>query len=326
MTRSSVPCGCKTGRQTPEALLEPGAATVHGSPGRQFRPPQRRSRPAERFAARRGLWRWALAVASERGRHPAGIGVRGGAALTSRWYDVGGLLLHARVAPGPGSDSPAAVLVHGVIVSSRYLLPAGVELASHFPVIVPDLPGYGLSAGGPAAPTVASLADAAIDCAGAAGHDRINLVGNSFGAQVAVAAAVRHPARVERLVLVGPTVDPDARSLVAQYLRWQRCAADEHLSVLPLMARDLADVGPRRALRLLRVMLDDRIEDRLPQVRCPTLVVRGGRDRVAPDGWARRVAALVPNGRLAVLPGYAHMPHFSGPLALVPLVREFLSE
>jgi hypothetical protein len=40
--------------------------------------------------------------------------------------------------------------------------------------------------------------------------------------------------------------------------------------VLPIMARDVVDVGLRQAARLLGVMLADRLEDRLPQVRCPT--------------------------------------------------------
>jgi 2-hydroxy-6-oxonona-2,4-dienedioate hydrolase len=264
-------------------------------------------------------------VAGERRERPAGIRVPGVAALTSRWYEVDGVRLHARVATGPGDTGTAVVLVHGVLVSGRYLLPAAVELARDFPVLVPDLPGYGLSAAPRATPTVASLADAVIGCSRAAGYERVSLVGNSFGAQVAAAAAARHPDRVERLVLLAPTIDPEARSLAAQYLRWQRCLPDEHLSVLPLMARDVADIGLVRATRLLRVMLHDRLEDRLAQVRCPTLVVRGGRDRVVPERWARHAASLVPDGRLAVMPGYAHMPHYSGPLALMPMLREFLA-
>jgi hypothetical protein len=35
--------------------------------------------------------------------------------------------------------------------------------------------------------------------------------------------------------------------------------------------------------------------------------------------------SVVPDGRLAVMPGYAHMPHYSGPLALMPMLREFLA-
>ncbi|UQA91182.1 alpha/beta fold hydrolase [Streptomyces halobius] len=48
------------------------------------------------------------------------------------------------------------------------------------------------------------------------------LLGGSFGCQVAVVAAARHPDRIAGLVLVGPTVDPAARSFVRQLLRWQQ--------------------------------------------------------------------------------------------------------
>lgn len=237
---------------------------------------------------------------------------------------VAGRTVHAR-AGGPAIGGPSAVvLVHGVIVSSRYLMPLGVELAHDRSVLIPDLPGYGLSDPAGRPPTLSSLADAVIACAGAAGHRRVALVGNSFGAQVAVEAAVRHPLCVERVALLGPTVDAAARSLLRQYIRWQRNAPDEHLSVLPIMARDLIDVGPRAAARLLRVMLADAIEDRLPAVGCPALVLRGGRDRVVPAGWAERVARALPRGELAVLPGYAHMAHYSGPLAVAPVLRRFL--
>jgi len=216
------------------------------------------------------------------------------------------------------------VLVHGVIVSSRYLMPLGVELADDAPVLIPDLPGYGLSRGPGGAPTLAALADAVMACARVAGHDRVVLVGNSFGAQVVVEAALRHPERVARIILLGPTVDPKARTLLAQAIRWLRNAPDEHLSVLPIMLRDLIDIGPARAARLLRVMLADRIERKLGDVTCPALIVRGGRDRVVPAEWADRAARLVPLGELAVVEGYAHMAHYSGPLAMAPVIRRFV--
>jgi 2-hydroxy-6-oxonona-2,4-dienedioate hydrolase len=283
-----------------------------------------RFRPGERFAVRRGLTRWALTAAVERRGAPVALAVRGGAALTTRALVADGVRLRVRAGGPPGSGATPALLVHGLIVSGRYLTPLGVELAGERPVLVPDLPGHGLSEPGPRHPTLAALADAVIACATAAGHERVALVANSFGAQVSVEAALRHPERVERLVLLGPTVDPAARSLPAQYARWQRCAPDEHLSVLPVMARDLFDLGPLRAIRLVRVMLDDTIEDKLPRVRCPALVVRGGRDRVCPTAWSERVAELLPRGRLAVIPGYAHMAHYSGVLAAAPVIRRFL--
>ena len=282
-------------------------------------PPRRRS--GEGFAVRQGMWRLALRLALERRSVPGQTGP-----LVGRWYETAHGRLFARVAAGGGSSASAPVLlVHGVIVSSRYLVPLAVELSRRFPVVVPDLPGSGLSERPASPPTLAGLADAAMACARAAGHDRVALVGNSFGAQVAVEAAIRHPARVERLVLLDPTTDPAARELTRQYVRWQRNAPDEHLSVVPVMARDVVDAGPRHAAHLLRLMLSDRIDAKLPLVRAPTLVVRGGRDRVVPAGWARAAAALLPHGRLTVLPGYAHMPHWSGPLALAPVLGDFLA-
>jgi 2-hydroxy-6-oxonona-2,4-dienedioate hydrolase len=270
------------------------------------------------------MTRWALRIAGERRAEPAGIALRGGPALASRRYAVEGRRMHVRASVAPRPRTTPVVLVHGVIVSSRYLLPTAVELAADFTVVVPDLPGYGFSDPEPTAPTVATLADTVIDAALAAGHPRVSLVGNSFGAQIAVEAALRHPDRVERIALLGPTVDPAARSVLRQYARWQRNAPDEHLSSIPVMARDLVDVGFRRAARLLRVMVADPIEDKLPQVRCAALVVRGGRDRVVPMRWARRAADLLPRGELVVVPGYAHMAHYSGPLAVVSVLRPFL--
>ena len=264
-------------------------------------------------------------MALERSHAPTGIALRAGPALESRWFTAGGRRLHARASDGPGVPGRTpVVLVHGVIVSSRYLLPTAVELAADFPVLVPDLPGYGLSEPARRAATLETLADSVIACALAAGHDRVALVGNSFGAQVAVEAALRHPDRVARVALLGPTVDPRASNVIRQYVRWQRNAPDEHLSCVPVMARDLADVGLRRAAHLLRIMVDDPIEDKLPQVACPALVVRGGRDRVVPTAWALEVTRRLPRAELAVVPGYAHMAHYSGALAVAAVLRPFL--
>lgn len=91
------------------------------------------------------------------------------------------------------------------------------------------------------------------------------------------------------------------------------------------MARDVVDAGVPHAVRLLRVMLHDRIEERLPGVHQPTLVVCGERDRIVPQRWAQEVVRLLPDGRLVVLAGQAHMPHWSGPVDLVTHVRAFLA-
>jgi pimeloyl-ACP methyl ester carboxylesterase len=274
----------------------------------------------EGFAVRPEQWRFALRASFETRRQPARLG----RVQTRRLHAPSGPLW-ARASAAGTPDGLGVVLVHGVIVSSRYLMPLADELAARFPVLVPDLPGYGLNVPPPSPPSLAELADAVAAAARDAGHRRLAIVGNSFGAQIAIEAALRHPDMVERLALIDLSTDPSARSFPRQFLRWARCGVDEHLSILPVMARDLIDLGPRQAIHLLRVMMRDRPEQKLGAVRQPTLVVRGGRDRLVSAAWAAETTGLLPRGRLVTIPGYAHMPHWSGALALAPILRDFLA-
>src|SRR3712207_1958192 len=62
----------------------------------------------------------------------------------SRWTDVAGLATHHRERQHPAVGVPV-VLLHGLAVSHRYLMPTARALAPRHPVLVPDLPGFGLS-------------------------------------------------------------------------------------------------------------------------------------------------------------------------------------
>jgi len=66
------------------------------------------------------------------------------------------------------------------------------------------------------------------------------------------------------------------------------------------------------------------LEPWLPRVKVPALVIRGERDRIAPMWWVDRVAALLPQGRAAVIPEAAHVPNYSHPKRLAALVRAFV--
>src|SRR5688500_11764977 len=66
--------------------------------------------------------------------------------LESRWLRINGTRMHARISvePVPPGRSPV-VLVHGLGMSSRHMLPIAEWLALDFPVHAPDLPGFGRS-------------------------------------------------------------------------------------------------------------------------------------------------------------------------------------
>jgi pimeloyl-ACP methyl ester carboxylesterase len=132
-------------------------------------------------------------------------------AAGSLWTRVDGRRFHARhVGPEVATASPV-VCVHGVGVSSRYMVATMAELASTFDVYAIDLPGFGLTDRPPEVLDVVGLADALAGWIQAAGVGRPALLANSVGCQIAVDCALRYPDRVSRMVLVGPTIDPIAR-------------------------------------------------------------------------------------------------------------------
>lgn len=223
---------------------------------------------------------------------------------------------------GGPSEGPPLVLVHGLGVSGRYLVPVAEELARSRRVFLPDLPGFGRSAPPRDVLDVPGLRRALVAWLDSAGIERTPLLANSLGCQLVVDLAVAAPERVEALVLVGPTVDPAARSLARQALRLVSTAPFETLPLDALVVAEYAS-RPLRTLRTARLMLRDRIEDKLPLVRAPVLVVRGEHDRIAPRAWATEAARLA-GGRLEVLPG-GHALNFTRPVELAALTLSFLS-
>jgi pimeloyl-ACP methyl ester carboxylesterase len=202
------------------------------------------------------------------------------------------------------------VLVHGLGVGARYLRPLEAELGpgTRVPELREPLPIADLAL---------RLADE-FDGPGA-------VVANSMGCQVAAELAVRRPELVESLVLVGPTVDPQAHSVSRYVVRLLVDAWYEPPSLTAIVVRDYLAMGPLDVLRQARHALAHRLEAVLPLVHQPAVVVRGAHDPLCPAEWAREAASLLPNGRLLTIAGAAHAAHYSHPREVARLVRE-LSE
>jgi 2-hydroxy-6-oxonona-2,4-dienedioate hydrolase len=218
------------------------------------------------------------------------------------------------------------VLVHGYGVSGTYMLPLARSLASSFSVFAPDLPGYGRSQRPRTPLGIAELAAALAGWLDAAGLQRPAFVANSMGCQVVTELAVRLPDRVGPMVLVGPTVDPHRRVARHQLLGGLRDARRERWSLLALAARDDAVFGVGALLATARSALADRIEERLPLISQPTVVVRGENDGFVGQAWAERAVALLPDSRLVVVRSEPHAVHFTRPDIVARIVHELLVE
>lgn len=127
----------------------------------------------------------------------------------------------------------------------------------------------------------------------ASGADRAVLCGSGFGAMVALHVAANYPERVAALVLT------TASRLVD---RQRRGIADAAYGLLPV-SRVQQLRGPQR--RVLELLDQVRTVDWTPfagRVRTPALVVLGERDAIN-RGPSRRLAAVLPNSELDVVPG-----------------------
>jgi len=122
-----------------------------------------------------------------------------GITLRRVWTDTPIGRIHARVGGG-ALDGPPVVLVHGMVISSRYMVPTALELATLCPVYAVDLPGYGDSVKPLAILGLPELADTLAAWMDAMRFPAAHLVANSFGCQVLAEFALRHDHRVDRLV------------------------------------------------------------------------------------------------------------------------------
>ncbi|MGQ7298108.1 alpha/beta fold hydrolase [Quadrisphaera sp. KR29] len=225
------------------------------------------------------------------------------------------------------------VLVHGIGSSGAYFRRLVPELAGRWRVLAPDLPGHGRSPRPPRphrargrrggllrpVPTLADHADALHALLEAEGARGAVVVGHSMGSQVAVELAVRHPGAASRLVLVTPTVDASARSVLVQVGCMLRSLVREPPSVLPVQVASVLACGPLAYLRTIGPVLAHRVEDRLPGVGVPVTVVHGQSDPLCSAEWSAHLAAAAPRGRLVVVPG-CHVLQWSHPAQLAAAV------
>jgi len=235
---------------------------------------------------------------------------------------VEGWRLHSRSSPRAGGTP--FVLIHGLIISSLYMIPLAECLAKTAEVHALDLPGFGRSEGSARAPSVPASAEALAQWLDAAGIERCHLVANSLGCQICVDFAARFPRRVATLTLIGPTIDPAAHAIPRQALRLAAELLHEPVRLWLNHLIDFLRAGPRRVWTMIREMFADRIASKLPRVAARTLVLRGERDPIAPESWAMEAARLLPDGHHLTLPRAGHCVHYSHPAETARAILAFI--
>ncbi|MEU6352954.1 alpha/beta hydrolase [Streptomyces sp. NPDC047072] len=234
-----------------------------------------------------------------------------------------------------GTDRPGTrplVLLHGggntVGLSFAAVLPT---LAADRLVVAPELQGHGRTADIDRPLTVPLLASDVIALLDELGIEQADLFGFSLGGLTALEVAVRHPERVGRLVTAAApyTQDgfhedvrvPDYSSPRLPTPADFQEMADAYAAVAPdpgHFQEFLAKVS-EAAHAPLPWTADD-----LRGLRAPTLVLVGDNDFVTVE-HAAEMHRLIPDSRLAVLPGTTHLTLMRRTSLVLPLLGEFLA-
>jgi pimeloyl-ACP methyl ester carboxylesterase len=214
-----------------------------------------------------------------------------------------------------GSGEATYLLIHGIGVSSRSferLIPLTSLRAR---VVAVDLPGFGRAPKPGHAMTVEDFAasvSAVIDDLQLTG---CVVVGHSMGTQVATRLALVRPDAVSALALIGPVMDPRDRSPLRPAVLLGRDTVGESVRANWLVLSDYVRCGIRWYLSVLPSMIAYRIEDDLPQLNCPVLVIRGERDPIARADWVTTLSETAPIGAGRTVRGARHLAMHAKPEA-----------
>ena len=266
---------------------------------------------------------------------------------------VDGCRLHWVDCKGIEPNGPPLVLLHGLSDSYSSWMHLIPRLAQDRRVLVPDLPGHGLSARPDASYELKWYAHMMARWLELRGLESVDVVGHSFGGGVALMMLPECRRRIRRLILVSsgglgreisfllrlasipylverfgqPFMGPATRlglmatgSAFSQKDGAERSAMNARGGSARAFARTVRDIIDWRGQR--RSFLERPPDLALP----PIAVFWGDRDAVIPISHARTLAQSMDGVRLTVFDGCGHYPHHQQPEAFVRAVGSFLGD
>lgn len=259
-------------------------------------------------------------------------------------------------------DTRTILVIHGFRGDHHGLLRVVDELPE-MRIIMPDLPGFGSSGAFASGPHSVEHYGSFITHFMAALHlgaDTV-LLGHSFGSVVAAHFVATHPGAVTPLVLINPIASPAlegpkgimTKLAVLYYRLAARLPRALGLALLrsPLIVRVMSEAMAKTSDKELRgfihgqhhayfsafanresllesftASVSSHVGEVAEKLTLPVLLVAGEKDEIATLPDQHRLAALLPNGTLNVIPGVGHLIHYETPAPAAGFIRNFLKD
>lgn len=248
-----------------------------------------------------------------------------------------------------GAGNPL-YLLHGWALNSRVWDPILDRLQQHWRVITVDLPGHGKS------PPLAApdyTIDAITDEIATVMEQGARVVGWSLGGMVALNLACRYPHLVKQLVLVASSpqfacsddwpcavdnsvinsfasdLHKDYRATILRFLAIQTLGSEQAKPVIRELREKVFINGEPHIDTLskgLQLLISTNLRTVAAKVQCPTLIVLGEKDTMAPASSGEHTQQLIAGSNVKIIPGAGHAPFISHSEEFIKSVMEFLKE
>jgi 3-oxoadipate enol-lactonase len=243
-----------------------------------------------------------------------------------------------------GQEGPALFLFHSLLSDRASFDAVAPLLSESFRVIVPELPGFGGSKAvdGGLEAVADRMAQAVKDAAD--GGEAI-VLGNGYGGFVALQMAIRHPGIASRFIFAdcGAAFSEEGRQAFRNMaaasqarglqaitdVAMRRLFATEFQEANPELMKDRREsflkTDPEVFRAACNALAELDLRPELKKVTVPTLVVVGEHDEATPPPMSHELAAGLPDARLTVMRGCAHVPQLQSPDLFLAAIGDFVT-
>lgn len=246
---------------------------------------------------------------------------------TGRHADVNGLKMYYEV----HGSGPPLVLLHGALGVAEAWASVLPALLPNRQVIILEQQGHGRTADRSGPLTYEQMAEDTAALLKQLHVRRADIFGYSDGGIVGLGVAIRHPALVRRLAILGANTGKLSEVYDPKfYAEYQSLPADFTPKELkepydpvapdptkwPVLVAKIKDLG--RDFKGYSVQ-------EVKSIKASTLIMLGDRDVVRPE-HAVEMFRMIPDARLAILPGSDHFVLFTSPEKVLGILTPFLAE
>ncbi len=170
------------------------------------------------------------------------------------------------------------------------------------------------------------------------GYEKINLLGNSLGGHVALVYTLKHPEKVNSLILTGSSGlfenamgDSYPKRGDYEYIKNKTAQTFYDPAVATTELVDEVFEITKNRLKVIKILalaksaIRNNLGDELNQIKVPTCLIWGKNDIVTPPFVAAEFNKLIPNSELHFIDKCGHAPMMEVPKEFNEILSKFLS-